>query len=130
VRMRVLISILRPEGCEIETWKTLGKHQRMIVEVILLTRHPARELRALLERGVALAKKVRFRNAHLFQGGSHRRPGPFTYTDDADGLTFDQGDPQATARVRAMPGRDDAGGEPSGGTAANDADRSNRTYHD
>src|ERR1700734_2412487 len=96
-RARVLFRVLRPEGCEIETWKTLGKHQRVIVKVILLTRNPARELRPLLERGVAFAKKVRFRNTHLFQGRSHRRPGPFTYTDDADGLTFDQRDPQTTA---------------------------------
>src|ERR1700722_15892368 len=92
-RARVLFRVLRPEGCEIETWKTLGKHQRMIVEVILLTGHPARELRPLPERSVAFAKKVRFREAHLLQGGSHRLPGPFTYTDYADGLTFDQRDP-------------------------------------
>src|SRR5262249_51647079 len=52
--IRVLVRIFRPEGREIQAGETFRQHQRMIVEIGLVTGHPTRELGALLERGVAL----------------------------------------------------------------------------
>jgi hypothetical protein len=125
----MLLRIPRPEGCEIEARKTLRQHQRMVVEIGLFTGNPPRELRALLERDVAVAEKVRFRYADLLQGRPHRRPGPLSHADDADGLALNQRNLETAAGFGTVACRYDAGRKPSGRTAADDADRSNRTHH-
>jgi hypothetical protein len=125
----MLIRILRPEGCEIEARKSFRQHQRVIIEIRLSTGDPTREFRPLLERDIALAKKGRLRDAHLFQGGAHCRPGTLAYADDADGLAFNQCYLQTAAGVGGVAGRDNACREPSGRAATDNANRSNRPYH-
>jgi hypothetical protein len=77
---------------------------------------PAVEARALLEGGVAFAEEVGFGDADAAQGVAHRRPGAFADADRGDAGRFDQRDAQPVF------GRQHAGHQPAGGTAADHHD--------
>src|ERR1700682_4890972 len=101
----------------------------MIIEVRWLTGYPTRKLGPLLERGIAFTEKIGFRHTHLFQCGTHRRPGTFADADRADGIALDQLDADTMTVLRAVARGDDPGGEPSCGAAAHNAYRSNQMRH-
>src|SRR5580704_9379786 len=106
----------------------------MIIEVRWVTGYPARKLGPLLERGIALTKKIGLRNTHLFQCGAHRRPGTFADADRADRIALYQCDPDALTHcglpvLRAVACGDDPGREPPCGAPAHNADRSNHMRH-
>ena len=124
-RILMLFGISVPERRQVEAREAFGQHQRVIVEIGSLAGGPPGKFRALLERGVALSEEFRLRHTHLLQSGTHRRPGPFAHTDDANCLAFHQGDQEAAP----VAGGNDSGREPPGRTPANDTDRSYRAHH-
>src|SRR5258708_28779148 len=79
--------------------------------------------------GIAFAEKIGFRDTHLFQCRTHRRPGTFADADRADGIALYQLDPDALPVFRAVARSDNSGCEPSCGASAHDADRSNHIRH-
>ena len=62
--------LTQPMRRQIHLGESLRQHQGMIVAIVVGAGGPAGEARALLECGVAVAKKLGFRNAHLFQRGA------------------------------------------------------------
>src|SRR5260221_11369912 len=101
----------------------------MIIEVRWVTGYPARKLGPLLEGCIAFAEKIGFRDTHLFQCRTHRRPGTFADADRADGIALYQLDPDALPVFRSVARSDNSGCEPSCVASAHDADRSNHMRH-
>ena len=98
----------------------LRHHEGMEIVVVLAAIDPALELRALLERRVAPANELGLADANASQRVAHGRPRALTHSDGTDIRRFEQHDREPTTRARAMFGRDDAGGQPTGRSAADD----------
>ena len=72
---------------------------------------PVAKERALFEACVALAEKIGLGQSDALQGGSHGRPGAFTYADSGHIRGFDQKQFERLLRIRVDPmfGRNDSG---------------------
>src|SRR6185437_3043400 len=124
------LPLAQPVRHEIHMGEALRDHQGMVVRIVLRTRRPPRELAALLECGIAFPEELSLRYAHRLEGGAHRRPRALPHADDPDVRRLDQRH-RKPARIDAglMPGGDDARGEPSGGSSADDDHRLDASYH-
>jgi hypothetical protein len=116
---------------QVQLGEPLRNHQWMIVGIVRGAGRPTRKLRALLEGGIAFAKQLRLRHAHLLQRGAQGRPGSLADPDDFDVGRFDQRD-RKLARLHSplVARRDDAGGEPPRGPTADDDDGAYLLDHD
>jgi hypothetical protein len=119
-----------PARDEVGIEVALRQHERVVVVVVVAAFAPAHELRALLERGVALADEVGFADAGAAQRVAHGRPRALAHADRRDLGRFDQRHLQAAAGGGVVLGREHGGGEPAGGTAAEDHHVPDRVSHD
>src|SRR5690349_10713564 len=119
---------LRPPGDQVGLEVSLREHEGMEVVVVLAAVHPAFELRTLFEGGVALAEKAGLADAYLPQRVTHGGPGALAHADGRYVRRLEQRDREPTALLHAMLGRDHAGGQPTGRTAADDHESLHHTY--
>src|SRR5262249_27217187 len=119
------LPVAEPMRHEVELREPLRKHEGMVVGIVLSACGPARELTALLEGRIALPEELRLRYTHSLQGCTHRRPCSLAHADDLDVRRLDQRHREAVGLDPSlMACGDDPRGEPAGGPAPDDDDRS------
>ncbi len=118
-----VVTRVEPMGHQVDLGESLGKHQGVVVPVVVRARRPAIEARALFEGGIAMTEELRLGHTHLLECRAQRRPGSLADADDVDGRRFDQRDREGARLDAALVARgDDPGSQPPGGPAANDDD--------
>ena len=123
-RKRLTARILQPIRREIPFFVTRRQRKWMVVGIRVAAVHPLQELRSLLERRIAGAQKIGFRDPDLPQRGTNRRPGTLAHADGRLLLRLDETNFNAGIAARRIARRQHSGGNPAGGTPAD-----NQNFH-
>ena len=108
----------------------LRQNQRVVIVIVCLARHPAREFGALFEGGMAFAQKISFAHAHAPERAAHGWPGSLAHTDNRDIGGFDQRDLQRLTVAGPRMRGERSGGQPTGCSPAYDDNFPDRPGHD